>query len=563
MMSKNTFFTSSQTNVDEIDLLQVTASLLRQKFLICIITTSAIALSCIYAATRKSVWEGSAQIVLESPDNSAGGRIAQIAAANPLLSNLAAIGTESDVNSLATEVKILESPSVLKPTFDFFKSAKSNAGEDISGLKYSSWVGSLSIELVKGTSILNLTYRDTDKTLILPVLNQIIDTYQEYSGLDRQRGLSKGLAYLQEQLEKLQEQSAQSMRAAQAYALNNGLGIQDGLPAQEGGLTSVSSVEGNREILQNKVNTLRQQIAAARSIGGASLYQAPQLQANTQLYSQLQDIEADLKYKSALLTQRDQSVQSLQRQRSSLISYINQQTIGLLQGELLTAEAELASFTRPREVVLRHRELVRTALRDEKLLSDLESQLQAVRLDKARQTDPWELISTPTLLDTPVAPNRKRIVALGLLGGLVMGCGVGLIRDRIIGLVFSEAELKSFLPCPLLERLPAASPQDWSGTAQLLSEGPLASAKSVGLLVLGQVLPEQIEELSTSLRNALGDRNLVVGNEPLVIRHVDTQLVVTAPGVTQRRKLRQLREKLTLQGTPLAGWLLIDPEMGA
>ena len=89
----------------------------------------------------------------------------------------------------------------------------------------------------------------------------------------------------------------------------------------------------------------------------------------------------------------------------------------------MTAQSQLTSLSRPREVVLKHRELVRTALRDEKTLAELESQLQILQLEQARQTDPWELISTPTLLENPVAPRKKRIVALGLLGGLCSAVG--------------------------------------------------------------------------------------------------------------------------------------------
>ena len=34
-------------------------------------------------------------------------------------------------------------------------------------------------------------------------------------------------------------------------------------------------------------------------------------------------------------------------------------------------------------------------------------QTQVLRLEKARQTDPWELISTPTLLDRPCRSSKK------------------------------------------------------------------------------------------------------------------------------------------------------------
>ena len=51
---------------DEIDLRQVAAALKRQKKLIGGITTTIVLLSAFYAFTRKPVWEGQFQIVLEA-----------------------------------------------------------------------------------------------------------------------------------------------------------------------------------------------------------------------------------------------------------------------------------------------------------------------------------------------------------------------------------------------------------------------------------------------------------------------------------------------------------------
>ena len=558
MTSPSQTLPPQQLDNDEIDLRQVAAALNRQRRLIGGITAAAVLLSGIYAFTRKPVWEGQFQIVLENQDAGEGGRLAQLAAANPILA-----GVSGGESSLETEVKILESPSVLKPTYDFVKASKAAAGEDVSEWVYTDWTKSLAIELVKGTSVLSLAYRDTDEYLILPVLERITRTYQEYSGKDRRRGLTQGVAYLEQEIDKLRQQSAASMRTAQAYALANGLGIQDGMPTGATGSTSGGSVEASREAAQNQVNALRQRIAAAQRSGNTTLYKAPQLEANSEIYSQLQRIETRLQQQSALLTPQDQSIQRLQREREGLIAYINQQTIGLLQGELITAEAQLASLTRPREVVLKHRELVRAALRDEKTLAELEVQLQSLKLDQARQTDPWELISTPTVLDKPVAPRKKRMVALGLLGGLVLGCGAALIRDRRSGLVFSEDELKTLLPCPMLERLPAAAPEQWNSTAQLLAEGPLADAQSVALVPVGNLPNNQIEQLRQALVEALGNRELLVSRDLLASRTCSTQLLVTASGAPQRQQLQQLREQLALQGTPLAGWLLIDPTLEA
>ena len=91
----------------------------------------------------------------------------------------------------------------------------------------------------------------------------------------------------------------------------------------------------------------------------------------------------------------------------------------------------------------------------------------------------------------------------------------------------------------------------------------LATAESVALVPVGDLFPDQLEQLSQTFRKALGHRQLLVTSDLLVSRDYSTQLLVTAPGAPQRRQLQQLGQQLALQGTPLAGWLMIDPELGA
>ena len=125
----------------------------------------------------------------------------------------------------------------------------------------------------------------------------------------------------------------------------------------------------------------------------------------------------------------------------------------------------------------RHRELTQQALRDEATLVTLLNQLKQFELEQARATSPWELISTPTLLDTPVSPRRGRGLALGLLAGLVLGSVGALVSDRRSGRVFSINELCNLLPGPLLERLPChldeRSIDAWHRHS-ILADGPLA-----------------------------------------------------------------------------------------
>jgi succinoglycan biosynthesis transport protein ExoP len=548
----------------EIDLRQLAAALHRHWRLIAKVAGGALALSTLYALFAPRVWKGEFQIVLAAQD-SGGGRLAQLAAANPMLANLAGLGGGDSKDSLETEVKVLESPSVLKPVFDYVRSSKHRAGQNVDRMRFSDWLkDNVTVKLEKGTSVLNISYTDTDKNLILPVIQRISRDYQDYSGRDRRRDIANAVVYLKQAIGVLTPKAEASMKRAQTYALSNGLGLNDGMPAggDSGSIGSgggASSLEASRQQAQAKVLLFQQQLAQARATGNSLLFQAPQLDANAELYKQYQATEARLSDLRSRLRDNDELVRNLQRQRLSLIATLNRQTIGLLQGELATAQAALQASSRPKEVVLKHRELVRQAIRDEKTLAELENQLQITQLDQAKQTEPWELISTPTLLDAPVAPKKGRTMALGLLAGLLAGCGAALVVDRRSGRVFSQEELQQLLPGPLLAHLKPSDATTLDGQLTLLARGPLAGSQRVGLIPVG--LPSQgpqLQQLLSALRQRMPRTELHCDHDLVEAANCDHQLLITSLGAPTRSKLASLSQQLQLQGCPITGWLLLD-----
>jgi len=570
MIDQNPLQNPAPQNNDEIDLAQLGAALKRHSKLIAKVTGGTMLLTLIATLLQKPVWEGEFQIVLAG-NEAGGGRLAQLAAANPMLAGLAGVGGGGGKDSLETEVQILQSPSVLKPVFDFVRSSKQRAGEKVDGMRFSSWVKTVEVKLEKGTSVLNISYRDSDKPLILPVIERISKTYQEYSGRDRRRDIANAVTYLQGRINDLEPKADASMRRAQSFALANGLGIQDGIPMAggDGGASgagsspggSGGSVEGARQAAQSQVINLRQQLANARGAGSNVLYQAPQLKANEDLFKQYQALEAEIAEKRSRLRDNDEIIRALKRQRASLILTLNRQTIGLLEGQLATAQASLQASSRPKEVVLEHRQLVRQALRDEKTLTELENQLQLASLEQAKQTDPWELISTPTLLDRPVSPSKGRNLALGLLAGLVLGSGAALVVDRRSGKVFAIDELKASLPYPLLAELHQGVSQSNQQTLQLLAQGALEAPHSVALIPMG-LSAAAAQPIATSLQSALREDNhsaeVLCSSDLLATRHCGIQILLTAPGAATRSELAALVQQLQLQGTPVAGWLLLQ-----
>jgi len=518
MNYRSTTVMSPRIEDGEIDLSQVVSALLRQKLPIAAITFSAAVLSCIYAFTRKPIWEGSFQIVLEEQQDSS---LSQLASTNSILSNFGGFSSSGVRSSLETEVKILESPSVLKPVYDFVKSMKVNDGQDVSRWKFTNWANSLSVELIKGTSVLNLTYQDSDKKLILPVLNLISDTYQDYSKKDSNQSIDNGLRFAKEQSIILQIKAKESNRKLDEFKFTYGIAGSD--------------TQVNPAALEKLTSPLSQSAQGLDPL------------------SELAAINKELTRRLQFFTKEDPSIKRLQKERQATLKYIDQSGGGLI------SIANGGSKEKNREILLQYKDLLRTALRDNAALTSMESELLNFQIQKSQKRQPWELISTPTILDSSVAPSKKRIIVLGTFAGFVFGLFVGLFRDRLSDLVFSDSELGTSLTGPLLERLSLLKTKNWPIACELLAQGPLKQAQSIALIPVGQPDSRGLQELTSALQSALCGRSLLVSNNLVKTRSCELQVLLVQPGKCSRSQLRQLQQSLALQGTPVAGWLLLEP----
>ena len=538
--------TPSKTAEDVIDLRQVADALGRRRRLIAVVTGISIFISGIYAVTRKPVWEGHFQIVVEKEGSSSGGSLSQLVSSSRLLSSLGGSGTDQ----LKTEVKVLESPSVLQPTYNFVKAYKEQAGENIKSWNFNDWRDeNLKIELERGTSVLNISYRDTDPKIILPVIRKISNDYQRYSGRDRSKSISNGLAFAKEQVQQFRQQAAASSRALDAFSIRYGI-------------ANSSEGVGNSSF---DISRFLNSSGSMGSIGQSNLSSIGQLNPTNSIgqddsLSKLAAINRELIRRQQQFTSLDPSVLALIRERDALRRYI-EVTAG---GSLTLPGQQPKSKEQAQDLLLQYKELNRKAKRDISTLDLLERSLMSLQLEQARQADPWELISTPTLLDKPVGPNKKRIVALGLLAGLVLGGGAAILVDRRTGLVYSEDELKNLLPCPFIGHLPAVSGNAWRDTADLLAAGPLAKTPgniAIALIPIGHIQEDQLQAFSGELSRALEGRELVVSTDLRQTRRCATQLLLTSKGAATRTQLSELSQKLALQGSPLAGWVLLDPDL--
>jgi len=547
---------------DEIDLRQLAAALQRHWRLIAKVAGGTLLISALYAFLTPKVWEGEFQIVLASNESPASGA-QQLMQSNPGLAQL--IGSKGGENELETEVKILESPSVLKPVFDFVKGQKIRAGDKVDKWRYSAWLkDNLTIELEKGTSVLNLSYRDTDKALVLPALQRISREYQAYSGRDRERGISQAIKYLDQQIVVYKRQSVESLRRAQQFAIEQDLTALKGNGEADTEVRDALNIEAIRIQAANEIRSIDEQLKQLRTLSNdpeAVMFRGlviPEL-ATQGIYQSLDDMDVQLALLESKFTAREDSIRQLKEKRRLLINVLKKQTFGYLEAKRTDAQARIASTERPKGVLIKYRELLREAGRDEATLTKLEAERQLLALEQARKTDPWQLISTPTLLDAPVAPRKSRILALGLLAGLVAGSAAALVVDRRSGRVFAKEELQQLLPGPLLAKLNPADAEDVNGSLSLLARGALAGSHHVAMIPVGLSTDSAaVQVLLSALKAQLPHTTISCGLDLVAAKDADHQLLITSPGSATRQELSNLRQQLELQARPVTGWLLLE-----
>ncbi len=198
----NSKIENSQIKVDfddEIDLKLILNCILRNKATIGLISFVIFIFGILYSYTLKEVWEGQFQIVLNKGNKSPN--------IDSQLASLAGI-TQSKGNELKTEVGILKSPSVLMPVFEFAKSTKDQSLSK--NLRFSNWKSNLNIQLEEGTSILNISYKNINKKTIIPVLNKMSISYQQYSGKNKRRTQELTNNFLKEQISIFKKKSSNS-----------------------------------------------------------------------------------------------------------------------------------------------------------------------------------------------------------------------------------------------------------------------------------------------------------------------------------------------------------------
>ena len=192
---------------------------------------------------------------------------------------------------------------------------------------------------------------------------------------------------------------------------------------------------------------------------------------------QLAAINQELIRRQQRFTSRDQGAGPDPQRRAAALHRSHCREIPTLPGQ------QPASKEQAQELILQFKELDRTARRDLPLSTSWNPRpfatARAGPPDRPLGADLHSHNARPAC-----GAKQKRIVALGLLGGLVL-CGAALVRDRRSGLVFSDDELRTSCRARCWNAYYCGKPRTgpWP---ELLAQGPLKQAQTIALIPVGQ-----------------------------------------------------------------------------
>jgi len=443
---------------DEFNFSSVLASIKRRKKSFLIIAISIFFLTGVYSVKKKSVWEGTFQIVLK--DNQPKSNLSSLLSAR---SPISLLRNQSSQNKLNTEILILQSPSVLKPIYDYVKSEYDLLGYDTSTLKFRNWKKNLIVKLEKKSNVLRISYLDKEKELIIPVLNKISEKYQDYSGKERLQTLSNTKIYLDKQVEVYKEKTSKSSKELQSFANLHKIGmINANFSSSKNNSnkkqTSISNalmldLENKHIAAKNEVELINQKLKQLSDIDESS-----NLSQKISIYSKLGDpkisdlfseevqlIDSNLiRYKTGFNSEHPK-VKNLESLKNKAFEKLKESVIGSLEAQRREAIALQKATERPQEVFSKYKDLYRTYKLDVETLSNLELERNINELSLAKGAVPWELISNPLLFDKPVAPNRARLVLTGLFISLALSTLFVRLKDKNSMLIYDKKDVQKFL----------------------------------------------------------------------------------------------------------------------
>ncbi|TVQ16334.1 MAG: polysaccharide biosynthesis tyrosine autokinase [Leptolyngbya sp. DLM2.Bin15] len=462
---------------EEMDLQNVKEIIYRRRWMLAGVAIATTVCFWGWTLTRTPIYRGEFQVLVEA--------IAEVDPSQELLREGSQFRTNFDYD---TQTEVLRSPALLRPILETLR-------ETYPDFSYSELAGNLSITRLRETKVLSVSYRNPDPERIQAVLDVVAEEYLKYSFEQRQTNLQQGVQFVEGQLPELRDRvnSLQQRleRFRQEYSLidpeSRGTELSRLISSieeqQQSTRTQLSEAESLYLAIQSQLGYSPDQALAASALSESTRYQA--------ILNEVQQVEAQIATESARFLPDTPNVQVLEDRRDSLLPLLEQEADRILGQRLsnqLDGNLTSISIDLSRQLINTANE-VQVLQTRQRALADVEQQIkqefdlvpalarqytdlqrelsiatdslnrflttrESLELQAAQQSIPWQLISEPTTMNSPIAPNVPRSLMLGAIAGALLGAGAAFVTDKLDTVFHTPDDLKAFARLPMLGVVP-------------------------------------------------------------------------------------------------------------
>ena len=402
---------------------------------------------------------------------------------------------QSSKTDFDTQIRVISSPQVMEPVLQAIQ-------KKYPEVNYYSLMGSMAINKVGSSEILQISYKDANAEKITFILKQIAKGYVDYSIAQQKGSIGQGLQFVDGQLEKLRIRVDKLQGELQQFRQNNNLIEPEGQGQYVSGqlnsivqqrLDTRSRFGEAQSTYKTLLGQLRMEPETALAL--TALNESPRYQ---QLLTQLKEIETKIAIESARFTEESPPIQALREQQANVAYLLQQETqqilgtkipegvaetlsnpngmpnamrAGMLQ-QLLTITTELRTLQVRDAALAEAQNLASKQLKRMAEVSreytDLQRELKVateslqrflvvkenLEVENAQKTVPWQLISQPVASGIPISPNIPRSASTAVLIGLVAGIAAALLADKLDNVYHVPEELKEDTGLPVLGTIP-------------------------------------------------------------------------------------------------------------
>lgn len=393
-------------------------------------------------------------------------------------------------------------------SFRLSMAALSAAGNGLKGKLKATRIGNQ-------TNILRVAYTDTDPGRARDVVNTLAAVYLEQSVSLKTREASKSVEFLEGQMKTVRGELDIAENNLQAYKSSTGLVKLDS--EAEELVKKISETEKERTglVLQKKqvefaLEAQRDALKNGRIYSPAAFRDDPGVAA---LAGKLAELEVQKRGLSAELTDTHPQVKSLQGQ----IDEIQKKLVAIFETSrknLVAQEIEVNQILNRYEAAIKllpeaERDLARL-MRHTKVNADVYTFLlqksEEARIAKASTISNIDVVDPAILPMTPIKPNKKKNILLGLLVGLMLAVGLAMFQEYLDDTIKDADGARLELGMPVLAVIP-----------HIQSKGaPDSSSKEASLvanLEPKSVVAEAFRALRTSLHFSVigGEKKVYLG----------------------------------------------------